>query len=99
MVKVTTLEGLEIILENEFPCVLNHISEPKIELTQDPISGELVTNMETTVDKVLYVTEKIDFENNEKFNANAIYDVKESADYVSDKLMEENIDFIAYTLP
>ena len=52
--------------------------------------------METTVDKVLYVTEKIAFENNEKFNANAIYDVKESADYVSDKLMEENIDFIVY---
>jgi hypothetical protein len=98
MVKITTTEGLEIILENEFPCVLNHISEPKIELMQDTISGELVTNIETTADSVLYSAEKIDFDTNNRVNANAIYDIRESADYVADELLKEEIKFHAYNL-
>ena len=98
MVKLTTTEGLEVILEKEFPCVLNHISEPKIELTHDPISGEIVNNMETTIDRVLYSAEKIEFDNNDRVDANTIYDIRESADYVIEKLLEEGIAFTAYNL-
>jgi hypothetical protein len=98
MVKLTTTEGLEVILEKKFPCVLNHISEPKIEISNDPISGEIVNNMETTVEIVLYSTEKIELDNNDCVDANTIYDIRESADYVMGKLLEEGIEFTAYNL-
>ena len=98
MVKITTTEGLEIILENEFPCVLNHISKPKIKLVPDSITGGMITNMETTVDKILYSTTKINLDSDEPIHANAIYDIRESPDYVADELLKENIEFTAYNL-
>jgi hypothetical protein len=81
MVKLTTTEGLEVILEKDYP-----------------ISGEIVNNMETTVEIVLYSTEKIELDNNDCVDANTIYDIRESADYVMGKLLEEGIKFTAYNL-
>lgn len=99
MVKVTTLEGLELILENEFPCILNHPAEPKIELTPDQISGEMVTEVETNVEKVLHSTEKIDLNDNTAFHAQAMYNIRESAEYVFLELLKlEQIKFYAYNL-
>ncbi len=97
MVKVTTTEGLELILENEFPCVLNHISEPKIEMKPN-LNGEITTNIETTVDKILYSKEKINFEINEPVNVETMYDIIESPDYIITELLGEHIDFYAYNI-
>ena len=55
MVKVTTTEGLELILENEFPCIINFKDKPEINIDIDS-NGESNEYITSCVTAVLYLS-------------------------------------------
>ncbi len=104
MVKVTTTEGLELILENEFPCIINFKDKPEIEVEIDSNgkSNEYITSRVTSV---LYLSEKLDWsqfhsEVQEKLRINAknSYDINEIEEDVNYQLSDEGIEFYQYEI-
>ena len=97
MVKVTTTEGLELILENEFPCIINFKDKPeiKVEIDSNGKSNEYITSRVTAV---LYLSEKLDEDTNIPISAKNNYDINEMEEDVNYQLSAEGIEFYQYNI-
>ena len=97
MVKVTTTEGLELILENEFPCIINFKDKPEINITIDS-KGESNEYITSRVTAVLYLSEKLDDNTDIPIAAKNNYDINEIEEDVNYQLLAEGIEFYQYNV-
>jgi len=97
MVKVTTLDGLELILENEFPCIINFKDKPEINVEIDS-NGESIEYFTSRVTPVLYLSEKLDDNSDVPISAKNSYDINETEEEVNYQLLGEGIEFYKYDI-
>lgn len=97
MVKVTTTEGLELILENEFPCIINFKDKPEINIMIDS-NGESNEYITSRVTAVLYLSEKLDDNADIPISAKNNYDINEIEEDVNYQLSAEGIKFYQYNV-
>ncbi|GEM_PF-3242278 len=97
MVKVTTTEGLELILENEFPCIINFKDKPEIKLEIDS-NGESNEYITSRVTPVLYLSEKLDDNSDVPISAKNSYDINETEEDINYQLSAEGIEFYQYNI-
>ena len=101
MVKVKTVEGLELVIEKEFPCIINFLRNIETEISTDSENKLTKKYFTTEGNSVLFTSKPLDLEIFKDINVLEQYDqinVLHKEKDLWNALNKESIDFTAYNL-
>ena len=101
MVKVKTVEGLELVIEKEFPCIINFLRNIETEISADSENKLTKKYFTTEGYSVLFTGEKVDLNIFKDINVLEQYkhiNILHKEEDLWNALNDEKIDFTAYNL-